>query len=152
MSILTPASRALTGLLLVASFGLAQQTSVNINPGEWLIESRTVDPDDGSTLGEQEYRNCLNLDNLVPVDPEQSGGDPSFKCKRDAKSANNVVKWTFVCSDSEGLEIKGSGEITYSGDTLTGKAAAAVKAMAGGGVTHLNYELKGKRVGDCKGK
>jgi hypothetical protein len=60
------------------------------------------------------------------------------------KVNGNTVTWETVCKDGT----KGSGEITYKGDSYTGKMKMETIDKKGKKST-IDYKIKGQRKGDC---
>lgn len=63
---------------------------------------------------------------------------------KDYKVSGNTVTWKTECKDGT----KGSGEITYKGDSYTGKMTMETIDKKGKKST-INYKIKGQRKGDC---
>ena len=60
------------------------------------------------------------------------------------KVKGNTVSWETVCKDGT----KGSGEITYKGDSYAGTMKMETVDKKGQKST-INYKIKGQRKGDC---
>ncbi len=140
----------LSGLLLVTG---AQGEPVDMEPGEWQITT-TVKVEglpEGSPmpseLPPQVVERCLTLEDLVPKPgPEQEGCEIA-----EQKVIGDTVKWEMTCDAPEGgAQGRGTGTITYSGDSFEGAFIMKMELEEGGGTTTLTSRLEGKRLGDCE--
>lgn len=114
--------------------------SVNMKPGKWEITTSVNMPNMPVTVPPQTRTQCLTKDDLVPRDV-QKGGECTINSR---KIRGNTVSWTMDCN-SGGTKTTGSGEITYSGKTFSGKFSMTMEQSG----MKMTSTMKGKRIGDC---
>ena len=130
-------------VILLAIFSISFAGSVpDIKEGEWEITTKMNIPAMGMEMPPMKHTQCLTKKNLIPQ-KSQSGQE----CKiSQTKVTGNTVTWTMQCSGGHGGEMKGSGEITYSGNSFKGKIELKGTQPNSGTTSHLS----GQRIGDSK--
>ena len=130
-------------VMLLAIFSISFAGSVpDIQEGEWEITKIMTIQAMGMELPPNKYTKCLTKKNLIPQ-KSQSGEE----CKiSQTKVTGNTVTWTMQCSGGHGGDMKGSGEITYSGSSSKGKVELKGAQPNSGMVS----QISGQRIGDCK--
>lgn len=98
----------------------------------------------GFSLPETKYTICLKKDNYVPSEPADKNNQQNCKTY-DIKVKGNTVYWKIECK-SDGVVTKGTGEMTYKGNNFEGKTVIEQPGMK------IIQTLKGKWIGECKGK
>lgn len=87
---------------------------------------------------------CVTKDDLVPRTEKNDG-----KCEiLDQKISGNTVKWKVKCKDEAGMS-EGQGEITYRGESYSGKMSMTTTEKKSKQVMTSNVSMKGRRIGDC---
>ncbi len=115
----------------------------DMKDGKWEITTKTEMPGMPMQMPAVTSTQCLTKEDLVPQNSQQGGGG---ECKvTDVKVEGNTVSWTMHCS-GQGGEIKGSGEITYSGDSFKGKMNII---MTQANMKMVNT-MNGTRIGECE--
>ena len=111
------------------------------NPGKWEITTQTeMIGMPGMQVPPVTHTQCLKEGELVPQSEEASQ-----ECKvSDVRQEGDTVSWKIVCGGKTG-EMEGTGEITYSGDTMAGTMEMVIK---GAGMKVKNT-ITGKRLGPC---
>ncbi len=128
-------------LFITISISFAD-SSPNMKEGKWEITTKTEMPGMPMQMPAVTQVQCLTKEDLVPQNSQQGGGD----CKiTDIKVAGNTVSWTMHCS-GQGGETKGSGEITYSGDSFKG----TMKMIMTQANMKMVSVMNGTRIGDCE--
>ena len=113
----------------------------DIHEGRWEITTKTEMPGMPVTIPPVKHIQCLTKNDLVPQKPEK-GQD----CKiTQTKIVGNTVTWFIQCSTQPSL-MKGTGKITYKGDTFEG----TMKMVMVGQNMELTSHLTGRRIGDCE--
>jgi hypothetical protein len=130
-------------VILLAIFSISFAGSVpDIQEGEWEITKIMTIQAMGMALPSKKYTQCLTKKNLIPY-KSQSGEE----CKiSQTKVTGNTVTWTMQCSGGHGGDMKGTGEIIYSGSSVKGKVELKGAQPNSGMIS----QLSGKRIGDCK--
>ncbi len=128
--------------LLATTAGSAQAEVVH--GGEWEITTQMNIPGMPVAIPPVTTRQCVTDKDRVPRPQRQQG-----QCEISAiKSDGNKVSWTVKCTGQRPME--GSGEVTYSGDTMEGKSTFQMKNPRSGQDMTATQTIQGKRVGDCK--
>jgi len=130
-----------------------QGEPVDMQPGQWQIT--TTVKIEGLPAGSpmpsepppQVVERCLTLDDLVPKPGE---GQPGCKVT-EQKIIGDTVKWEVACDAPEGgAQGRGTGTITYSGDSFEGAFIMKMQLEEGGDTATMTSRLEGKRLGDCE--
>jgi hypothetical protein len=88
---------------------------------------------------------CITKDDLVPKNTARK----DQKCKViDQKVIGNKVTWKVKCVDPNTTS-EGEGEITYSGDSYSGRMRTKITNNSTKQVMTSSTTMKGKRIGDC---
>ncbi len=131
-------------LLVLAAFS-ATAAPTGMQAGMWEITTTTEMLGMPMRMPPQVLRHCYKEENLkdakgtLPVDKS---------CKvEDFKQSGNTVSWKMNCN-RDGTSMVGSGEITYVGQSYTGKMS--VKGKTGGMDINMVSQYSAKRIGDCK--
>jgi hypothetical protein len=129
----------LTVLLAVTSASFAD-SGPNLKEGKWEITSKMEMTGMPMQMPEQKHTQCLTKKDLVP-----KSSQPGQECVvTDTKTTGNTVAWTMECKGQQG-QMKGTGKMTYSGDTFKGEM---VMTLAGQNMKIVN-RMTGRRIGDC---
>ncbi|TET92310.1 MAG: DUF3617 family protein [Desulfobacteraceae bacterium] len=111
----------------------------NMKEGLWEITTKTKMP--GMEMPPMKHTQCITKNDLVP-----QSSQPGQECKiTETKVIGNTVTWTMQCKTQDG-EMKGTGKITYSGDSFEGTIIISMPQANMKITTHIS----GKRIGDCK--
>ena len=114
----------------------------NMQEGNWEITTKMEIPNMPMDMPSMKHTQCLTKKDLIPQ-KSQSGEE----CKiSQTKVTGNTVTWTMQCSGGHGGDMKGSGEITYSGSSSKGKVELK-GAQPNSGMVR---QISGQRIGDCK--
>ena len=134
---------SIVSAILFISISISSAGSVpNMQEGKWEITTKINIPAMGMDMPPRKHTQCLTKKDLIPQNP-QSGQE----CKiSETKAAGNTVTWTMQCSGGHGGPMKGSGEITYNGNSLKGKIEMKGAQPNSGMIS----QISGKRIGDCK--
>ena len=108
--------------------------------GKWEITSVTEMPGMPMKMGPVKHTQCITKKDLVP-----QSSQPGQECKiTNTKISGDTVTWTMKCS-GQGGEVKGSGKITYNGDSFED----TTKMLMEQGGMEMTSHMSGKRIGDC---
>ena len=125
-------------LLIGASISFAG-SDVNFKSGKWEITTKT-EMEGGMAMPSHKSTQCLNNDDIVPQNTQ-----PGQECVvTNTKISGNTVTWEMACSGAQG-EMKGTGIISYKGDTFEGEMIMAIP-MANMKITS---NMSGRRIGKC---
>jgi hypothetical protein len=133
-------------LILAALFCLLFASNAtadyDINEGLWEITVKVDMEGMPMTMAPVTNTQCITKDMLVPK-PNQ----PGQECKiMNQKIKGNTLIYDIECSGPGG-NMKGHGEATYTGNTMTGKMEAN---MPGQGDMKMITKMSGKRIGPCE--
>jgi hypothetical protein len=68
-------------------------------------------------------------------------------CKpAEVKVEGNTVHWKLECEKNH---MKGTGDMTYHGDTYEGTMRMEMNDPSGGGLRKVTTQIKARRIGDC---
>ena len=127
-------------LLTVISISFAS-SGPNMQEGMWEITSKMEIPGMPMEMPPTKTTQCLTKKDLAPQS-SQSGQE----CKiTQTKVDGDTVTWTMLCK-GEGGDMKGSGKITYSGNSFKG----VIKMSMVGNNMEMTCYISGRRIGDCK--
>jgi len=125
-------------LLIAISISFAG-SGPNMKEGLWEITTKTKMP--GMEMPPMKHTQCITKNDLVP-----QSSQPGQECKiTETKVIGNTVSWTMQCK-TQGGEMKGTGKITYSGDSFKGTMIMSMPQTN----MKITSHISGKRIGDCK--
>lgn len=125
-------------LLIAISISFAG-SGPNMKEGLWEITTKTKMP--GMEMPPMKHTQCITKNDLVP-----QSSQPGQECKiTETKVIGNTVSWTMQCK-TQGGEMKGTGKITYSGDSFKGTMIMSMPQAN----MKITSHISGKRIGDCK--
>jgi hypothetical protein len=114
----------------------------NINEGLWEITTKVEIEGMSMTMPSTTNTQCITRDTLVPKYDQ-----PGQKCEiTNQKTVGNTIIYDMKCSGPGG-SMKGHGETTYTGDTMTGKMEMNMPSQ---GNMKMIMKMSGKRIGPCK--
>ena len=125
------------GLFAVTAWGL------DLQEGKYEITSKVEMAGMPGQMPSTTVTQCLTEQDPVP-DKSASGQN----CKiSEIKTKGNTVTWDMEC-DQQGVKVKSTGQMTYSGDKFEG----IIKTIMGpeSGNMTINTVVSGKRIGECK--
>lgn len=117
---------------------------VDMQPGEWETTTVISSSSLPIQMPPSTTRRCVTKEDLVPP-----SNNPSKDCKVvDKEIKKGAFHWKVECPDQGGGKMTMTGMIHYTGTTMTGKMD--MQMNMGGNVMNMTYNLKGRRIGDCK--
>jgi hypothetical protein len=134
--------RTLAVCTLIFALGLPvfAADAPEVKPGKWEWTMQMEIPGMPFKMPPIKMNHCIKAEDLksaVPVDPKQSKD-----CKiSDPEVSGNTVRWSMDCPKQK---MTGTGEITYSNDSMTG----AMKMVTDGNESSIKYS--GKYLGSCE--
>ena len=136
-----PATLILT-VLLTLLFSATATADNDVNEGLWEITTKLEIEGMSMTMAPITNTQCITKDMLVPKSDQ-----PGQECEiTNQKTAGNTITYDMECSGPGG-SMKGHGEATYTGDTMTGKMEMN---MPGQDDMKMTTKMSGKRIGPCK--
>lgn len=113
-----------------------------MNPGKYEITAQVEMPGMPQAMPPQTATQCLDKKNPVPnANPDSHG------CKiTDMETKGNTITYTMTCNQ-QGIAVKSTGRMTFSGDTFEGSAKTDMGPQTGG--MTVTTKLKGRRIGKC---
>jgi len=112
---------------------------LNMQEGLWKITVKNQMP--GMDMPPMTQTQCLSKEDFIP----KGSGYQGEKCKiEDIKITGNTVTWSHKC-ESEGGKIKGTGKVTYSGNSFKGTMMMSLPQIN----LNITTEMNGRRIGDC---
>lgn len=116
-------------------------SELNMKEGEWEITTKMEMPGMPMEMPPTKHTQCITKKDLVPMSSQ-----PGQACKlTDSKITGNTVTWTMQCS-GQGGEMKGTGNITYTGDSFKG----TIKMEMPQADLEMTGHVTGHRLGSCK--
>ncbi len=115
----------------------------NMKEGKWEITTTTEMQGMPMQMPAVTQVQCLTKEDLVPQNSQQAGGNCNIT---DITVKGDSVSWTMRCSGQGGEETKGSGEITYSGDSFKG----TMKVIMVQANMQMISTMRGTRIGKCE--
>jgi len=135
----------ITSLILFIAISICFAGSEpNIQEGNWEITTKMNIPAMGMDIPPMKHTQCLTKKDLIPQNSQSGQGQECTITQN--KPAGNTVSWTMQCDGGHGGNMKGSGEITYNGNSFQGKIELKGDQPNSGTISHIS----GKRIGDCK--
>jgi hypothetical protein len=133
---------ALVAVVAAARLALGADAKPNMKPGQWQTTITVEAPGMPVAIPPMTSERCVTEKDLVP--PSQT--PPGQECKdTDLKVAGNTVSWGLECKKADGtVTMKGTGRITWAGDTFAGAMNVDASGIA------MKYVMTGKRLGACK--
>ena len=129
-----------TSIILMATVLIScTESAPNIKEGLWeIITKMTIQ---GMEMPPMIHAQCITKNDLVPKGSEQPGQECEIT---DVKLNGDTVTWTMTCTGQDG-NIKGTGEIKYSGERFNGTMKISMPQNM-----EMSSHLRGERIGDCK--
>jgi hypothetical protein len=119
-------------------------SELNMQEGKWEITTEMQVPGMPTNMSQMKNTQiqCLTKKDFVP-----KSSQPGQECKiTDKKIVGSTVTWTMVCKN-QGGEMKGTGEVTYKGNTFEGTMKMSMPQQ---GNMEVTIHVSGRRIGDCK--
>jgi hypothetical protein len=120
---------------------------VNMHEGKWQITMETKMEGLPFQVPVVPYTTtqCITKDDLVPRNRTQK----DQRCEIiDQKISGNKVMWKVKCTHPDGTS-EGQGEITYRGDSYSGRMTTKIVDNKTKQVMTSVTTMKGRRIGDC---
>lgn len=134
-------SRFMIGPAL-ACLSLPALAGPDVQPGMWETTVTTEMAGMPMSIPPVTTRSCIRESDLVPQTDH-----PGQECELvEHDVSGNQVSWRIRCN-TQGTTMTGHGEITYSGDTYTGRIL--MNMDQGGQSMEMTQSLEGRRVGEC---
>ena len=130
---------AISAILLLSASIVFAGSDVNMNEGLWEITSEVKMS--GMSMPPSTHTQCITKDDLVPqkAQPGQECQVTNIQCQGD------TVTWEIECS-GQGRLMKGTGRITYNGDSFVGQMKMTMPDQG----MKITTNMKGRRIGDCQ--
>ncbi|MFH0974915.1 MAG: DUF3617 family protein [Spirochaetota bacterium] len=138
--------RFLIAVLATAFFVTALVAAPNkMKEGKWEITMSMNMQGMPFAMPPVTHTQCITKKDLEDNKKTLPAAGKSENCEiKDYKISGNTVTWKTVCKDGT----KGSGEITYKGDSYSGTMTMETVDKKGN-KSVINYKIKGRRLGDC---
>ncbi len=147
------AMSCLAGLLL---FFPASAALADINDGNWEITTEMKMEGMPIPPTKHTIQQCLtNKDLVANATGSQTGSQKGVTCvMKDQKFSGGKGSWKLRCENKDGSSSDTDGEMSYKGDSYTGKMVMKTtskgKKGGKGKVMRMNVTMSGKRLGACK--
>jgi hypothetical protein len=118
----------------------------DMKEGLWeiTVNSKMEMPGMSMAMPPAKHTQCLTKSDFVPQKNE-----PGQECeKMSVNVSGNTVSWSIKCKSKDGI-MKGTGKITYKGNTYEGVMNMTFPNQ-GGGEGKMTSNMTGKWVGNCK--
>ncbi len=119
-------------------------SKLNMQEGKWEITTEMKVPGMPSNMPPMKNTQiqCLTKKDFVP-----QSSQPGQECRiTDKKIVDSTVTWTMVCKN-QGGEMKGTGKVTYKGNTFEGTMKMLMPQQNN---MEVNSHVNGRRIGNCK--
>ena len=129
-------------IILFATVSIAFAGSVpNLQEGKWEITTTMEMPGMPMNMPPMKHTQCITKKDLVP-----KSSQPGQECTVIHNTVTgNTVTWTMQCS-GQGGEMKGTGNITYSGNSFKGTTKMTMPQQNMQMASHVT----GQRLGPCE--
>ncbi len=132
------------GSVLVILFGVVSisfaGSAPNMQEGKWEITTKMEMPGMSVNMPPMVHTQCLTQKDLVP-----KSSQPGQECTITRNEVTgNTVTWTMQCT-GQGGEMKGTGNITYSGNRFKG----TIKMIMPQSNMQMTSHVSGLRLGSC---
>jgi hypothetical protein len=127
-------------LFVVVSIAFAGSVP-NMQEGKWEITTKMEMPGMPMNMPPMTYTQCLTKKDLVP-----KRSQPGQECTiTQNKVTGSTVTWTMQCS-GQGGDMKGTGNITYSGNSFNGTIKMTMPQQN----MQMTSHVTGRRLGSCE--
>lgn len=138
----TPSVTLISAALFCLLSAATATADYDINEGLWEITVKVEIEGMPMTMPAVTNTQCITRDTLVPKSDQ-----PGQECEiTNQKTVGNTLTYDIVCSGPGG-SMKGNGEVTYTGDTMTGTMKTNMPSQ---GDMKMITKMSGKRIGPCK--
>ena len=138
----TPSVTLILTALFFLLFSETATADYDINEGLWEMTVKVEIEGMPMTMAPITNTQCITKDMMVP-----KSGQQGQECEiTNQKTVGNTLTYDIECS-SPGGSMKGHGEATYTGDTMTGTMEANMPCQ---GDMKMITKMSGKRIGPCK--
>ena len=138
----TPSVTLILTALFFLFFSETATADYDINEGLWEMTVKVEIEGMPMTMAPITNTQCITKDMMVP-----KSGQQGQECEiTNQKTVGNTLTYDIECS-SPGGSVKGHGEVTYTGDTMTGKMETNMSSQ---GDMKMITKMSGKRIGPCK--
>lgn len=129
-------------LIVFLAAATAVQSSPDMQEGLWQITTTMEMPGMPMKMPPMTHTQCITKNDLVPQTQQQ----PGQQCQvSNLKMIGNTVSYDVVCK-TQNDEMKGHGEATYSGGSMSGSMTMTLTSQGG---AQMTYRYTGKRTGPC---
>lgn len=132
-------------IALTISMPAVAMAGTLMRPGLWEITTSMEMPGMPMAMQPMKITHCYTPQDVADTNktiPKDKG------CKLESQSVSgNKVTWTVVCDSAHG-NMKGNGEMTYTGDSYEGTIKMSMQGPQG--PMNMTNHYSGKRLGDCK--
>ncbi|MEA3223190.1 MAG: DUF3617 domain-containing protein [Thermodesulfobacteriota bacterium] len=135
----------ITSIILLALSAISisfADSGPNMKEGLWEITTKIEMP--GMEMPAMKHTQCITKDALVPQSSQPGQGGQECKIT-ETKVDGNTVTWAIECND-QGGKMKGTGKITYKGDSFEGVMTMSMPQAN----MEMTSHISGRRIGDCK--
>lgn len=126
----------------------AHAAAPNMKEGLWEVTVKTEMPGMPAGMPPQTMQQCITKKDLEDPSKTTPGGQgPDKRCRMtDYNLQGNTATWKVVCEGDNAMT--GSGTVTYSGTSYTGKQTMSMKVE--GKPLNMTATFSGRHLGDCR--
>lgn len=132
--------------VLLSVIPLRADAEPDLRDGMWEITTTMDMPAMPSGTAPIKHTQCITKQNAVPKTEDLQQQNCTMSTPR---ISGNTVTWTVECKGEDG-PVKGSGHITYHGDTFEGTLTMTIQEPEQHGGFQIVHRMRGKRIGECK--
>jgi hypothetical protein len=122
-----------SGLLLCACS--SKSSDDNFKEGKWSITTKTEIEGSTALIPARTSEHCLSAEDRIPMRHDSQSGCTLLK----QRVEGDTVSWQYECAVS-----KGEGNVTYSGESLSGKMHMQMNALS------ITSTMTGEYIGPCE--
>ncbi len=139
--------KKLTLSIFLLALSFSAVAAPNMQPGMWEITTKMemAGMEGMPAMPPQTLRQCIRPADVQSGSSTVPKGDPQCEIK-DYRMQGNTASWRMECKGANAMS--GSGSMTYSGTSYSGKTQFTMKEEGQSMTMHQTFN--GKRVGDCK--
>jgi len=134
-------------LLAATTLSIAHAQAPNMKEGLWEITTKMEMPGMPAGMPPQTIKQCVTKKDMENPQRMLPSGPKDDRCKvSDYKMQGNTATWSWACTGGD--EMRGTGTMTFSGNSYTGTQKMSMKQ---GGQSHnMSMQISARHLGDCK--
>ncbi len=124
---------------IAMSFSGISMAAGDIHGGMWEVRLEPQMSGVPMQMPAQTKQQCLKDDASVA----KMQGEIPKDCDVKSNFKGKKISWTFSCKSADGGEVKGGGNVQFTGDQFSGEASMHIQGMS------ITTKMTGRRIGKC---